>query len=198
MKQRIRLTEGDLHRIVKEAIVKEAKKKVPKKGKIKFNNEWVDATEDKPDRYGNPMFKIKDKGKPKRVQNFNFRPNKVEESVIRLTEGDLHRIVKESVKRILKEQQIGGSSAPGYEFDYETGQVKSNSGGAFGGSESDKARDYKRYLELKKERERTESPSYQEKKDWCIKNENYLREMCPGYWGDWEKMYDRYRSQLGA
>lgn len=118
--------------------------------------------------------------------------------LIRLTEGDLHRIVKESVERILKEQQIGGSSEPGYEFDFETGQVKRNQGGAFGGSELDKARDYERYLKLKRERERMESPSYQEKKDWCLKYENDLREICPGYWGDWEKMYDRYRSQLGA
>ena len=49
------------------------------------------------------MFKIKDGGKTKRVQNFNFRPDQVEESVIRLTESDLHRIVKESVQKILTE-----------------------------------------------------------------------------------------------
>lgn len=133
MKQRIRLTEGDLHRIVKEAIVKESRKKAPKKGKIKFNNEWVDATEDKPDRYGNPMFKIKDGGKTKRVQNFNFRPEaEVKESVIRLTEGDLHRIVKESVKKVIREMngnypEWGQQSQKAMGFNPEITQNKADS-----------------------------------------------------------------------
>ena len=62
----------------------------------------------------NPSKKIKDTAKSMSmsdVKDFaetkhNKLPEKVEESmkkVIRLTEGDLHRIIKESVKRILRE-----------------------------------------------------------------------------------------------
>ena len=118
-KKLIRPTESGLH-----GIVKEAKKKAPKTGTIQFNGKRVKATEDKPDRYGNPMFKIKDGGKTKRVQNFNFRPDQVEESVIRLTESDLHRLVKESVEIILREggrvpadTQVGRHKFKGLKYD---------------------------------------------------------------------------------
>ena len=99
----------------------------------------------------------KTKGGGKEYYNLNDYKRKDKESeneskiinkkLIRLIEGDLHRIVKESARRIIREI-IGNSSPNGYEFDYETGQVKRNQGGAFGGSELVKARDYERYLKL--------------------------------------------------
>ena len=55
MKRRIRLTESDLHRIIKESvntILSEGKKKMHKKGTIEMNGE----------------------------QNFNFKPNRIDES----------------------------------------------------------------------------------------------------------------------
>lgn len=63
---------------------------------------------------------------------------------IRLTESQLHKVIKESVKSILKEY-LGNSSANGYEFKWKTGQVDRNQGGAFGGSSLDIARDQAKY-----------------------------------------------------
>ena len=87
-KKVIRLTESDLHRIIKESvnrILMEAKRQ-PRQGKINFNGEWVDATEDGLDKNGNPMYKIKGdvqtnrgrkcKDGTRRVQDYTFRPNR--------------------------------------------------------------------------------------------------------------------------
>ena len=95
-KKLVRLTESDLHRIVKESInnvLKEAKKTHHKDGKLKLGGEkWIDAIEDKPDRCGNPMYKSKDPSVSKlgrktkdgyrRFQSYDsFKKNYLDESV---------------------------------------------------------------------------------------------------------------------
>lgn len=85
---------------------KNSKKKRNKMGSIQWNGSRTDAEEDGVDRYGNPMFKIKDKnGKTMRVQSFSFRP--------KISENTLKQIVGESVKRVLKEGMT--SDNPYYE-----------------------------------------------------------------------------------
>lgn len=64
--------------------------------------------------------------------------------LIRLTESDLHRVVKESVKKILKEYE-GGSSANGYSFNMSTGDVERNQGGSFGGNGLDQMHDREKF-----------------------------------------------------
>ena len=92
----VKLNENAINRIVAESI-----KKRRKTGSIQWNGSRTDAEEDGVDRYGNPMFKIKDKnGKTKRVQSFSFRP--------KISESALRQIVVESVKRVLKEAESGG------------------------------------------------------------------------------------------
>lgn len=63
---------------------------------------------------------------------------------VKLTESQLHRVIKESVKRVLNEM-IGNSSPNGYQFDYKNGYVQRNQGGAFGGNSLDIARDRDKY-----------------------------------------------------
>lgn len=65
--------------------------------------------------------------------------------VVRLTESDLHRVVKESVNKILKEF-IGGSSPNGYGFNKGHTERTGNQGGSFGSSPLDDMHDEK-YLE---------------------------------------------------
>lgn len=72
--------------------------------------------------------------------------------VIRLTESDLHRVVKESVNKILKEI-IGGSSEKGYGFNKCCTERDSNQGGSFGSSPLDDIYDEK-YLEANREAEK--------------------------------------------
>jgi hypothetical protein len=92
-KQLIRLTENDLRRIIKESvnnILSEWKKKrEPRTGTIEINGEHISAIEDGLDRNGNPMYKVKHpsiKGRKTkdgytRVQHYNFKPNRVDESI---------------------------------------------------------------------------------------------------------------------
>lgn len=89
--------------------------------------------------------------------------------LVRLTESDLHRVIKESVNRVLNEI-IGGSSANGYAYDWENGGVSRNQGGAFGGSSLDKMRDEEQY---RKEQE--------------AKRENYNRRL--------DELIDEYESR---
>lgn len=72
--------------------------------------------------------------------------------LIRLTESDLHRVVKESVNKILKEF-IGGSSANGYSFNGRYTERTGNQGGSFGSSQLDDMYDEK-YLEANREAEK--------------------------------------------
>lgn len=94
-KQVIRLTEGDLHKIIKESInnilIEWKKKREPRTGTIEMNGEHIRATEDGLDRNGNPMYKVKHpsiKGRKTkdgytRVQHYNFKPDRVDESINR-------------------------------------------------------------------------------------------------------------------
>ena len=64
------------------------KKREPRKGTIELNGKHIDAVEDGLDKYGNPMYKVNDpsiKGRrckdgSIRVQHYNFKPNRVNES----------------------------------------------------------------------------------------------------------------------
>ena len=100
----------------------------------------------------------------------------------------VEKIVKRSVKKILSEQ-IGGSSANGYGYDWNNGGVQRNQGGAFGGSELDQAYDNEKYEREQEARRRQEA---QEKyKNWCYQNYDYVMSVCPGYMnsGEYEKAY---------
>lgn len=106
-KQVIRLTESDLNRIIKESVknnLYEGKKKQKRRtGTIEMNGEHIRATEDGIDKYGNPMYKVKHpsiKGRKTkdgytRVQHFNFKPDRVNESVY----GELGMTPDERINR---------------------------------------------------------------------------------------------------
>lgn len=83
--------------------------------------------------------------------------------VVRLTESDLHRVVKESVNKILKEF-IGGSSPNGYRFNKGYTKRISNQGGSFGSSPLDDIKDEK-YLEANREAERRDD-EIKRKRGW--------------------------------
>lgn len=76
---------------------KSRKKREPRKGTIELNGKHIDAVEDGLDKNGNPMYKVNDpsiKGRrckdgSIRVQHYNFKPNRVNESVEQVVnEGD--------------------------------------------------------------------------------------------------------------
>ena len=117
-----------------EGFVKEGKKNKYRSGKLKFGDEWIDATEDKLDRYGNPMYKTKNpkvKGRKNkegytRFQSYDtFKPNYLDES---------NKILKEECEDIertfynwafgggCKNNRLGGAINPAqwlYEYYYE-------------------------------------------------------------------------------
>lgn len=97
--------------------------------------------------------------------------------------------MKESVKKILKETLQGGSSANGYGFNFETGEVERNQGGGFGGSPLDQARDREKFE--KEQQARRYSDSQAKYKEWCYNNYDYVMSICPGYMGsgEYEKAY---------
>ena len=101
---------------------------------------------------------------------------------VRLTESDLHRIVKESVKKILKEN--------GYGFDWGNGNgAQRNQGGSFGGSDLDISRDREKYYKEQEAQRRQESQvNY---RDWCYQNYDLCMSVCPGYMngGEYYKAY---------
>lgn len=100
----MKINETQLRQIIRECI-NEYKKKTRRSGKIQNKEgEWVDATEDGRDKYGNPMYRTKDssitygskcKDGSRRVQDFNFRPN--------VNESKLRNIIKESINKVLNE-----------------------------------------------------------------------------------------------
>ena len=85
MKQVIRINENQLRQIVTESVkrvLNEVRKK-PKKGTIEWGKDRVEATEDGVDKYGNPMYRVKNapskaghkcKDGSRRVQAFDFSP----------------------------------------------------------------------------------------------------------------------------
>jgi hypothetical protein len=101
----MKINESQLRKMIKEALNEIRSKKQPKTGKIQNKEgKWIDATEDGQDKYGNPMYRTKDssitygrkcKDGSRRVQDFNFRPN--------VNESQLRDIIKESIKKVLKE-----------------------------------------------------------------------------------------------
>jgi hypothetical protein len=109
--------------------------------------------------------------------------------LIRLTENDLHRIVKESVHKILNEIE-GNSSANGYEFDYQTGNVQRNQGGAFGGDSSTIAADRNKFYK-EQEAERNLNSGYGENaRNWCENNRDIISSVCPGLAHDYQRAYN--------
>ena len=103
-KKLIRLTEGDLHRIVKESV-----NRILDEGWSSYVDYYYPDNEKEPkeNNYLNPEKAKKEPSKSSRVRRREYMRKKqgnVEESTImRLTESDLHKIVKESVNRVLRE-----------------------------------------------------------------------------------------------
>ena len=87
-KNRLNISESKLNNIIKESVKKvlnEAKKNPKRQGTIEWGDDRVNATEDGVDKYGNPMYRVKNapsnagrkcKDGSRRVQAFDFRPNK--------------------------------------------------------------------------------------------------------------------------
>ena len=84
-KQVIRINENQLRQIVTESVkrVLNEVRKQPKKGTIEWGDDRVEATEDGVDKYGNPMYRVKNapskagrkcKDGSRRVQAFDFLP----------------------------------------------------------------------------------------------------------------------------
>ena len=100
----IRLTEGDLHRIVKESV-----NRILDEGWSSYADYYYSDNEKEPkeNNYFNPEKAKKEPSKSSRVRRREYmrkRQENVEESTImRLTESDLHKIVKESIQRVLRE-----------------------------------------------------------------------------------------------
>ena len=101
MKKTIRLTEQDLHNLIREAISEIRKKKEPKVGTIEWGDKRVEATEDGVDKYGNPMYRVKNapskagrktKDGSRRVQAFDFIPY----SKNNVNEQGLHKLIRET------------------------------------------------------------------------------------------------------
>lgn len=87
-KTRKTISESRLNKIIKESVKKvlnEAKKSQKRQGTIEWGDDRVNATEDGVDKYGNPMYRVKNapsnagrkcKDGSRRVQAFDFIPNK--------------------------------------------------------------------------------------------------------------------------
>lgn len=99
--------------------------------------------------------------------------------VIKINESDLSRIITETVKKVLNEQW-GGSSAPGYSYDYRNNQVQSNQGGAFGGSSLDQAHDSSQAYKQQQARQQQGTSEYEKCQQWCANHMEDIYSMCPG------------------
>ena len=87
-KNQLNISESKLNNIIKESVKKvlnEVKKNQKRQGTIEWGDDRVNATEDGVDKYGNPMYRVKNapsnagrkcKDGSRRVQAFDFRPNK--------------------------------------------------------------------------------------------------------------------------
>ena len=101
-----------------------------------------------------------------------------------LTESRLRGIIREAVKSVLNEYQ-GGSSASGYSYNWSTGGVDRNQGGAFGGSGLDQWHDDNKYQQNQQAAQYQGTGRYYQlamsKRDyWNADAERYAKQ------GDWE------------
>lgn len=138
MKQTIRLNERELKHLIREAVKEVRRKKEPKRGTIEWKDgKRIDAVEDGVDKYGNPMYRVKDgsaggrkcKDGSCRVQAFDFLPYGATDKEFPLNENKLRRSIRESVKRVLNEIYSNGREMTLEDFIEERHQEYIRRGG---------------------------------------------------------------------